>query len=140
MTLWITRGQGAQECQTHLRPILSPEGSPSPRLDGDEFRRRFLDQFQDPAYEALAPELTKIKAAAWDAYKNSRKSPRTRKAGVEFAHPDYDLAADWLDARQAIHEAKRRYDDQNGQIGCSSSTALPAASIPVLAKSLRVSA
>jgi multimeric flavodoxin WrbA len=90
------------------------KGSPSPRLDEDEFRRRFLDQFQDPAYEALAPELTKISAAAWDAYKNSRKSPRTRKAGVEFADPDYDLAADWLDARQAIHEAKRRYDDQNG--------------------------
>lgn len=90
------------------------KGSPSPRLDEDEFRRRFLNQFQDPAYEPLTPELTKISAAAWDAYKNSRKSPRTRKAGCEFADPDCDLAADWLDARQAIHEAKRRHDNQNG--------------------------
>ena len=81
------------------------KGSPSPRLDEDEFRRRFLNQFQDPAYEPLTPELTKISAAA----KNSRKSPRTRKAGAEFADPDYNLAADWLDARQAIHEAKRRH-------------------------------
>ena len=75
------------------------------QADEDEFRRRFLNQFQDPAYEPLTPELTKISAAA----KNSRKSPRTRKAGAEFADPDYNLAADWLDARQAIHEAKRRH-------------------------------
>ena len=37
-----------------------------------------------------------------DAYAHSRKSPRTRKAGPEFADPDCDLAADWYDAHQAV--------------------------------------
>jgi hypothetical protein len=43
--------------------------------------------------------------AAWDAYSNGRKSPLTRKAGPGFADPDYDLAADWLAARDAIRQA-----------------------------------
>jgi multimeric flavodoxin WrbA len=98
-------------------PDLEPrKGSPSPRLPEEEFKRRFLNQFQDPAYEPLSGELAKITEAAWDAYANSRKSPKTRKAGPEFADPDYDLAVDWLAARQAIQEAQRRYEDPNGPI------------------------
>ena len=61
------------------------KGMPSPRLSESEFRRRFLAQFADPAYGALAAELDKIAAAAWDAYDHGRKAPRTRKAGAEFA-------------------------------------------------------
>jgi multimeric flavodoxin WrbA len=96
---------------------LAPrKGSPSPRLPEDEFKRRFLNQFADPAYDPLSAELTKITDAAWDAYRNSRKSPKTRKAGSEFADPSYDLATDWLAARDAIHEAKRRHDDPNGPL------------------------
>jgi len=47
------------------------------------------------------------------AYSNSRKSPVTRKAGPDFADPDYDLAVDWLVARDAIEEAQQRHDDPN---------------------------
>jgi hypothetical protein len=65
-------------------PQLTPrKGMPSPRLNEAEFRQRFLGQFQDPAFESLASELDKIAAVAWDAYKHSRKAPRTRKAGNE---------------------------------------------------------
>src|SRR6266568_215546 len=89
---------------------LTPrKGMPSPRLNEGEFRRRFLGQFQDPAFDSLATELDKIAAAAWDAYEHSRKAPRTRKAGNEFADPDYDLSVDWLAARAAIAEAQRRH-------------------------------
>jgi len=104
---------------------LSPrKGMPSPRLSESEFRKRFLDQFQDPAFDPLAAELDKIAAAAWDAYDQGRKSPRTRKAGGEFSDPDYDLSVDWLAARAAIGEAQRRHDER-GQpaillINCSS--------------------
>jgi hypothetical protein len=71
---------------------VSPrKGMPSPRLSESEFRQRFLDQFQDPTFTALAVELDKIADAAWEAYDNSRKSPRTQKAGNEFADPDYEL-------------------------------------------------
>src|SRR5262249_51469477 len=77
-------------------PQLTPrKGMPSPRLNEDEFRKRFLGQFQDPAFDSLAAELDKIAAVAWDAYKHSRKSPRTRKAGNEFADPNYGLSVDW---------------------------------------------
>ena len=90
------------------------KGSPSPRMEEAEFRRRFLDQFQDPAYGPLQDELSNVAAAAWDAYKNSRKSPKTRRAGPGFADPDYELALDWLAAREAICEAQKRHDDRNG--------------------------
>ena len=75
------------------------KGMPSPRLDEAEFRKRFLAQFRDPGFNSLAQELDKIAAAAWDAYSQSRKAPRTRKAGSQFADPDYDLSVDWLAAR-----------------------------------------
>ncbi|WFU12735.1 flavodoxin family protein (plasmid) [Rhizobium sp. CB3090] len=92
------------------------KGSPSRRLSEDEFKRRFLNQFHDPAYGRLQMELSKLASAAWDAYANSRKSPNTRKAGPSFSDPNYDLAIDWLAARDAVSDAKQRYDDPNGPI------------------------
>ena len=89
------------------------KGMPSPRLDEAEFKRRFLAQFPDPAFEPLRADLDRIAGAAWDAYKNSRKSPHTRKAGPEFADPDYDLSVDWLAARGAIRSAQARHDDRS---------------------------
>src|SRR6266508_364119 len=63
---------------------LTPrKGMPSPRLNGDEFRKRFLAQFQDPAFDSLGRELDSIAAAAWDAYSHSRPAPacRSHQAG-----------------------------------------------------------
>jgi hypothetical protein len=51
------------------------KGMPSPRLPESEFKRRFLAQFQDPAFDSLSGDLQHIAAAAWDGYSNSRKSP-----------------------------------------------------------------
>jgi multimeric flavodoxin WrbA len=94
-----------------MSDVTPRKGMPSPGLDEHEFRARFRSQFQDPAFESLATELDKITSAAWDAYANHRKAPRTRKAGPEFADPDYDLAIDWLSARTAIRAAERRHAD-----------------------------
>src|SRR5262249_53355898 len=91
------------------------KGMPSPRLNEAEFRQRFLGQFQDPAFESLASELDKIAAVAWDAYEHSRKAPRTRKAGNEFADPNYDLSVGLLGARVAVTEAQRRPADRKQQ-------------------------
>ena len=101
------------------------KGMPSPQLDEAEFKRRFLGQYIDPAFAPLGDDLSRIADAAWDAYANSRKAPRTRKAGPEFADPDYDLAVDWLDARAAIHAAQARHEERDGPdrillINCSS--------------------
>ena len=88
-------------------------GMPSPRLDEQEFKRRFRSQFQDPAFDPLQSELAKVTHAAWDAYEHSRKSPRTTKAGPEFADPDYDLSVDWYAAHEAVKAAQRRHEDRS---------------------------
>jgi len=87
---------------------------PDPTLGEQEFRQRFLAQFQDPAFESHAAELARIATVAWQAYSEGRKSPRTRKAGRGFADPDYDLAIDWLEGRAAIERAGRAHDDPQG--------------------------
>lgn len=56
--------------------LLEPrKGTPSPRLEEAEFRRRFLNRFQDPAFDSLRSELDKVASAAWDAYEHQRKAP-----------------------------------------------------------------
>lgn len=86
-------------------------GMPGVALDEDEFRRRFLSQFPDPAFEPVRSELDRVADAAWEAYSHHRKSPHTRKAGPGFADPDYDLAEDWIEASAAVAEAQREYED-----------------------------
>jgi multimeric flavodoxin WrbA len=62
----------------------------------------------------LQRELQAITAAAWDAYAAGRKAPVTRKAGPGFADPDYEIALDWLAAREAVIAAQARHDDPAG--------------------------
>ena len=87
------------------------KGAPPTKLDRAAFEQRMRRRFADPAFDPLEGEITKIIGAAWDGYSHSRKSPRTEKAGPEFADPDYDLAVEWLMARRAIEDAQRRHDD-----------------------------
>jgi hypothetical protein len=53
------------------------KGMPSPELDHDQFKRRFLNRFFDPAFEAASAELDRIAEIAWDGYRHGRKAPRT---------------------------------------------------------------
>jgi multimeric flavodoxin WrbA len=87
-------------------------GMPSPKLDEQTFKRRFLDQFRDPAFAPLEAELSRIAEAAWDGYSHSRKSPRTAKAGVGFADPQFELSVDWLQTRAAIKAAGERHQQR----------------------------
>jgi multimeric flavodoxin WrbA len=99
--------------------MTAPEprkGSPSPRLDEAEFKRRFRSQFQDPAFEPLQDEMAKLAHAAWGAYAASRKSPRTRPAGPGHADPAYDLSCDWIEAKEAIAAARGRHEDSSGPV------------------------
>ena len=89
------------------------KGMPPVKLSRDEFERRYRKRFADPVFQSMQTELATIIAGAWDAYRHSRKAPVTRKAGPGFTDPDYDLAVDWLSARDAIDEAQRRHDDPN---------------------------
>lgn len=87
------------------------KGMPPVKISQPEFEQRFLHRFTDPAFKPLQYELKAIAEAAWNSYSHSRKSPVTRKAGPGFSDPDYDLAVDWLNAREAIADAQRRHDD-----------------------------
>jgi multimeric flavodoxin WrbA len=87
------------------------KGMPAVKLDEGEFKRRFKAQYSDPAFDPLAAELEHIAHAAWDGYANSRKSPRTEKAGKGFADPAYDLSIDWIAAKKAVDEAQAEYED-----------------------------
>src|SRR6266566_1959636 len=94
-----------------MAPVDIRKGMPSVELSREEFEKRYRSRFADPAFKPLQRELEAIIAAAWDAYSNSRKAPLTRKAGPGFADPDYDIAVDWLKARDAIEQAQQRHDD-----------------------------
>ena len=89
------------------------KGMPSVELDRAEFERRFRDRHSDPWFEDVDAELTAVIDAAWRTYREHRKAPRTRKAGPEFADPNYDLSLDWLAARDAIRVAETEHRDSS---------------------------
>jgi multimeric flavodoxin WrbA len=88
------------------------KGTQSVHLTRDEFRERFRSRFVDPAFEPHARELAAIEATAWEAYEHKRKAPRTRRAGLGFADPQYELSLDWLGARAAVHAAQVLHDQR----------------------------
>jgi multimeric flavodoxin WrbA len=87
------------------------KGMPDAHISKDVFRTRFLEAFYDPAFEALRPELERAMEVAWDAYESSRKAPRARAAGPEFADRGYELSVEWLAAREAIKAAEKAHND-----------------------------
>lgn len=59
-----------------VKPTQPRKGMPSPDLNEAEFKRRFLAQFADPCFEALATELVRVSGAAWDALISIRAKRR----------------------------------------------------------------
>jgi multimeric flavodoxin WrbA len=92
--------------------VAPRKGMPGTELSRDVFRRRFLEQFSNPRFEAIMPELEKAVEIAWQAYVAGEKSPETRTAGPAFANPDYDLSCDWLAAHEALRVAKERHENR----------------------------
>ena len=87
------------------------KGQAGPRLEREEFHRKFIDQFFDPAFEAVAEQLAAVEEVAWQAYHDKRKAPRTVKAGPGFADPDYDLSIEWKEAHERLLAAEARQKD-----------------------------
>ncbi len=94
------------------KAIKPRKGMPSPQLAEAEFKRRYNDQFFDPAFRAVQVDLDKIADIAWDAYDQSRKSPVTQKAGPGFSNAKYDLSVNWIAAHEAVKAAQLRHDDK----------------------------
>ena len=89
------------------------KGMPSVELDRAEFARRFRQRYADSLFEQVDAELNAVLDAAWRSYRGHHKSPQTRKAGPEFADPDYDLSLDWLAARDALRLAETEHHDRS---------------------------
>jgi multimeric flavodoxin WrbA len=87
------------------------KGQAPPKLPREEFRRRYLARFVDPAFDGERAAIERLEAVAYDAYAHGRKAPRTQKAGPEFADPDYDLSTDWLTTRARLQKAKARQEE-----------------------------
>ncbi len=84
--------------------------APAP-LERHTFHERFMQSFVDPAYQVEAEAISRVEAIAWAAYEEGRKAPVTRKAGTEFADPDYDLSVDWLATRERLARAAAVWKD-----------------------------
>ena len=75
-------------------------------LTRSAFHDRFMQSFVDPAFRSEDEALARVEALAWDAYKEGRKAPFTRKAGKGFTDPDYELSTEWLATRAALKKAE----------------------------------
>lgn len=89
---------------------IGPKGNAEPTFGEERIQGALFFQFRDPGFASLSESLDKIADVAWDAYRHSRKSPHTRKAGAGYADPDYELAEDWLAAHEAVGAAQRRHE------------------------------
>jgi multimeric flavodoxin WrbA len=97
------------------RPPTVRTGQADWPLSREESDRRFRSRFYDPAFADQGSSIQALLDIAWEGYCQARKSPVTRKAGEGFADPDYELSAQWLATRDAIHEAQRRHDDASAR-------------------------
>jgi multimeric flavodoxin WrbA len=95
------------------KPAAVRRGMPDVSLSRPEFERRYRQAFFDPAFESHGEKISGLIEIAWDAYRDSRKSPRTVKAGEGYADPDHDLSVEWLAASKAIVEAQGRQIDSS---------------------------
>src|SRR3954467_10675143 len=77
----------------------------------EEFRERFRARFFDPEFRAEDEAIARLEEIAWQGYTKGRKAPVTRKAGAEFADPDYDLSVEWYEARNRLLVAQERWKD-----------------------------
>src|SRR5262245_640688 len=103
---------------------------PAPQLDKDEFKRRYRERFYDPAFDSMQIEIDRLAEIAWDGYENSRKSPRTERAGEGFADPDYQLAIEWRETSRRVADAQRRQHDPSSPPCIRLITAAPGSGNP----------
>ncbi|MES2099121.1 MAG: flavodoxin family protein [Pseudomonadota bacterium] len=87
------------------------KGQAPAELTRSEFSERFNVRFYDPAYEPERAAIARLEAIAWDAVQHGRKAPITKPAGRGFADPSYEASVQWLDTRQRLKTAQKRWHD-----------------------------
>lgn len=92
-------------------PVEIRKGQADWPLDREEFFDRFRRRFFDPTFEPHRTQIEELAQTAWQNYCDSHKSPITRRAGDEFADPQYELSIEWLAARDAVQKAVQEHAD-----------------------------
>jgi multimeric flavodoxin WrbA len=92
----------------HDNMTKARKGQEPGKLTRNQFTLRFHQSFRDPAFSDARGALGQIESIAWNNYMASRKAPATRKAGPEFADPNYDLSVEWIEARDRLLAAEAR--------------------------------
>lgn len=85
------------------------KGQAPKQLSRAEFGERFRIRFYDPAFTAEGDSIARLEAIAWEAFKDGRKSPISKPAGKGFADPTYEVSVQWLDTRQRLKAAEKRF-------------------------------
>lgn len=86
-------------------------GQAGPVLTREQFSHRFRQSFADPEFATCDAALQQVEQVAWKAYDEGRKAPLTRRAGAEFADPEYALSVDWSETRQRLQQAQDKQSD-----------------------------
>ena len=81
------------------------KGQAPAQLSRASFRKHFQRSYFDPAYDTERVSLARLEQIAWEAYDEGRKAPLTRKAGAQFADPNYELSVEWLETRDRLRKA-----------------------------------
>lgn len=84
-------------------------GQASWPLPREEFERRFRASFVDPSFARAGAAVDTLLEIAWKNYCDGRKAPITRRAGDEYADPDYELSVDWLRTRADLQSAEEQH-------------------------------
>jgi multimeric flavodoxin WrbA len=87
------------------------KGQQPAELTREQFHERFMRRFMDPAYRVEHETIARLETIAWQAMKEGRKAPITRRAGNGFQDPDYEASVEWLDTHQRLKQAQQRWAD-----------------------------
>ena len=87
------------------------KGQTSFPMKREEFHARYQELYYDPSFDGEREAIARLEEIAWRNYLQSRKAPRTTKAGPGFADPDYKLSDEWRATRDALIAAEKKQGD-----------------------------
>jgi multimeric flavodoxin WrbA len=85
------------------------KGQASTMLARDDFHRRYVERFVDPAFDAERESIARLEEIAWQAYREGRKAPVTRAAGPGHADPSYEASVEWLATSERLKRAQSEW-------------------------------
>lgn len=77
----------------------------------EEFHARYQALYFDQTFDGERDAIARLEDIAWQNYLQSRKAPRTTKAGTGFEDPGYKLSDEWRATHDALLKAEAKQKD-----------------------------